>query len=452
MNHWSQDAVFYHIYPLGLCGAPRRNDFSEQPTPRLAELHAWIGHMRELGANALYLGPLFESTAHGYDTADYYHVDRRLGDSQTLADLSAALHAAGIRLILDGVFNHVGRDFWAFRDLRANGEGSPYRDWFVGVDFSRRSPCDDSFSYAGWNSNYDLVKLNLGNPAVREHLFGAVRMWFEQFGIDGLRLDVAEEIDPSFLRELAALCKGIRPDAWLMGEQVHGDYRSLTDGAHLDSATNYELYKGLYSSLNDANYFEVAYALKRQFGPGGIYRSLPLYNFADNHDVARVASLLRNPRHLYPLYALLLTAPGVPSIYYGSEWGIGGVKAKDDWPLRPRLSLPEAAQSAPQPELSAAISRLTALRHATPALRQGDYTQLHVAAEQIAFARRLGEQIAIVALNASSAPSRLDLPVDLPDGTRLADALEPGREAVVRGGRISLEVPTCWARVLVHAL
>jgi glycosidase len=449
MNHWSQDALFYHIYPLGLCGAPQVNDFSSPPTPRLAEIQGWIGHMRELGANALYLGPLFESGAHGYDTADYYTVDRRLGDNRTLAELAAALHAAGMRLILDGVFNHVGRGFWAFRDLQANGAGSPYRDWFVGVDFSRRSPYGDPFSYAGWAGNYDLVKLNLAHPAVRDHLFGAVREWFAQFNIDGLRLDVAEEIDPAFLRDLAGLCRSIRPDAWLMGEQVHGDYRKLTDGACLDSATNYEFYKGLYSSLNDTNYFEVAYALNRQFGPGGIYCGLSLYNFADNHDVARVASLLHEPRHLYPLYALLLTAPGVPSIYYGSEWGLGGVKGADDWPLRPRLTLAGAAQAAPQPELPATIARLAALRHATPALRRGDYTQLHVAHAQLAFARRLGQQLAVVAVNASAAPARLDLRLDLPDGAILADALGSGQEMSAQGGRVSVEVPACWAAVLV---
>lgn len=448
MTHWTQDAMFYHIYPLGLCGAPHRNDFSSPPTARLAELHGWIGHMRDLGVNALYLGPLFESTAHGYDTADFFTVDRRLGDNQTLADLSAALHAAGIRLILDGVFHHVGRDFWAFRDLQANGEASAFRDWFVGVDFARRSPYGDPFAYAGWNGNYDLVKLNLSHPDVRAHLLEAVRQWFAQFDIDGLRLDVAEQIDPSFLRELADHCRRIKPDAWLMGEQVHGDYRKLTDGASLDSATNYELYKGLYSSQNDRNYFEVAYALDRQFGPGGIYRDIALYSFADNHDVNRVASLLRDPAQLYPLYALLLTAPGAPSIYYGSEWGIGGTKGADDWPLRPRLTLPDAARSAPQPDLPAAIARLAALRQATPALRRGDYRQLHVAAEQVAFARRHGEQLTIVAVNGAAEPARLDLRVDLPDGARFEDGLCPGRTATVSGGRLVVEAPARWAAVL----
>ncbi|NJN19118.1 MAG: DUF3459 domain-containing protein [Oscillochloris sp.] len=448
MTHWACDAVFYHIYPLGLSGAPPQNDGTSAPTPRLAEIHDWIGHMRDLGVNALYLGPLFESSAHGYDTADFYRVDRRLGDDQTLADLAQALHQAGIRLILDGVFHHVGRDFWAFRDLQANGANSAYCDWFVDLDFNRRSPYDDAFSYAGWHGHYDLVKLNLSHPDLRAHLFDAVRMWFARYRIDGLRLDVAESIDPAFLRDLAALCRELRPDAWLLGEQIHGDYRRMTDQGKLDSATNYELYKGLYSSLNDGNYFEIAYALNRQFGAGGIYRNLPLFNFVDNHDVARVASVLTNPAHLYPLYVLLLTMPGVPAIYYGSEWGIGGVKQHDDWPLRPRLIPDQAAATAPQPDLAPVITHLAALRHELAALRHGDYTQLHVAAQQLAFARSHADQQVIVALNADQAPASLAIPVDLPAGTTLRDALNPGDSFVVQNGRLELSVPANWARVL----
>src|SRR5256885_1558196 len=172
---WAWDAVFYHIYPLGLGGAEPRNDWTSPPVPRLDQLRGWLDHLRGLGVNALYLGPLFESTAHGYDTADYYHVDRRLGSDETLAGLVTALHAHGIRVLLDGVFHHVGRDFWAFRDLREKRERSRYRDWFAGVDFGRRSPHGDPFAYEGWQGHFDLVKLNLRHPEVRDHLFGAVR-------------------------------------------------------------------------------------------------------------------------------------------------------------------------------------------------------------------------------------------------------------------------------------
>jgi cyclomaltodextrinase len=448
MSHWSYDAVFYQIYPLGLCGAPHTNDFSKASTPRLAQLHDWIPHMQSLGINALYLSPLFESSTHGYDTADFYHVDRRLGDRQTLIDLVQALHAAGIRLILDGVFHHVGRHFWAFRDLQTNGPASPYRDWFTGIDFGRRSPHGDPFSYADWDGHSELVKLNLANPDLRTHIFDAVRHWFADYGIDGLRLDVAEQLDPAFIHDLAQVCRECRPDAWLLGEQIHGDYRQLVNPTMLDSATNYEFYKGLYSSHNDRNYFEIAYSLNREFGPQGIYRGAPLYNFADNHDVNRVASTLHNPHHLTPLYALLFTVPGVPSIYYGSEWGLGGTKANDDWPLRPQLDPPPAGQAGSQPRLQAQITRLIQLRHQLTALRHGDYTQLHVDHEQLAFARHAAHQTVIVVVNAAATPARLDLRHNLHDGA-LHDALDPAYTTHMHNRQLSVEVPPYQARVLV---
>jgi glycosidase len=242
-------------------------------------------------------------------------VDRRLGTNQTLSGLVAGLHQEGMRVILDGVFNHVGRDFWAFRDVLERGEVSPYREWFSGLSFGKTSPLGDPFSYEGWNGHYNLVKLNLRNPAVREHLFGAVKAWMEEFGIDGLRLDAADHVEREFLMALARHCRGLRANFWLMGEVVHGDYRKWVNGEMLDSVTNYECYKGLYSSHVDRNYFEIAYALHRQFGENGLYRHFPLYAFADNHDVNRVASNLSNPMDLFPLYCLLLTMPGVPSIY-----------------------------------------------------------------------------------------------------------------------------------------
>jgi cyclomaltodextrinase / maltogenic alpha-amylase / neopullulanase len=451
MSSWAVDAVFYHIYPLGFCGAPERNDSRAAPEPRLEQLRAWIPHLSDLGVDGLYLGPLFESTAHGYDTADYYRVDRRLGSNAQLAELVAALHSSGIRVILDGVFHHVGRDFWAFRDLQAKGEGSAYRDWFVGIDFGQRSPHGDAFRYEGWRGHYDLVRLNLRNPAVREHLFGAVRTWTEEFGIDGLRLDVAEDIEADFLRELASFCRTLRPDFWLLGEAIHGDYRRLTGAATLGSVTNYELYKGLHSGHNDRNYFEIAHSLNRQFGDGGLYRGLPLYNFADNHDVNRIASTLRDPAHLYPLHVLLFTMPGVPSLYYGSEWGIPGVKARgDDRPLRPHLPDPLASADAPHPELAGVIARLARIRHRNPALRRGSYRQLHVASEQLAFAREHAGDCVVVAINASAAPAALEVNVPAPEGATFVDLLDPDVRLTVGGGRLRVgAVPSCWARILV---
>lgn len=446
MTHWAYDSVFYHIYPLGFCGAPRHNDFGAPVVRRLDYVREWIDHMGGLGVNALYLGPVFESTAHGYDTADYYRVDRRLGDNGTLAALVAALHARGIRVILDGVFNHVGRDFWAFRDLLQHGGHSAYRDWFH-VDFNGRSPYGDPFAYEGWNGFYELVKLNLRNPAVKEHLFDAVAAWRREFEIDGLRLDVADCLDADFMRDLSAFCKGgagMCSDFWLMGEVIHGDYRGWANPGMLDSVTNYECYKGLYSSLVDKNYFEIAYALNRQFSEGGLYCGLPLYNFVDNHDVNRVASNLAEPGHLYPLYCLLFTMPGVPSIYYGSEWGISARRNGCDAPLRPYIDLRHMPHAAPHPDLAPAIARLAGVRRASPALKYGRYRQVSVDHEQLAFMREHPEERIIVLLNAAEEP--VPFTRNLPGGVWV-DLLNSGERFTI-DGQARIDVPPRWARIL----
>lgn len=450
MAHWAFDSIFYHIYPLGFCGAPARNDFCSPANPRLEHLYNWMDHLLALGINALYLGPLFESSAHGYDTVDYYHVDRRLGNNETLTKLVSALHQKGIRVILDGVFNHVGRNFWAFHDVQTYGERSAYCGWFQGLRFGTRSPYNDPFTYEGWNGHHSLVKLNLHNPAVREHLFQAVATWMREFGIDGLRLDAADCIAPDFLKALAAFCKGIRPDFWLMGEVVHGDYRRWANPDTLDSVTNYECYKGLYSSLNNKNYYEIAYALERQFGKNGLYGQLPLYAFADNHDVNRAASELKNSAHLYPLYGLLFTMPGVPSIYYGSEWGIKGKRNNGtDAPLRPYLNLGDVTQNSPQPQLADLIARLAKIRLAAQALRYGDYSQLVVCHEQLAFARQAPEECIIVALNAAAKAIPFEVDVPTRSGSRLVDLLNEGDSFEIQAGRAKLDaVPPCWMRIM----
>ena len=229
----------------------------------------------ELGVNALYLGPLFKSTAHGYDTADYYQVDRRLGDTAALAHLSGELHQSGMRLMLDGVFNHVGRDFWAFRDVQQNGENSPYRDWFPGLRFDGRSPYGDPFTYEGWNGHYDLVQVQPAQPGCAR---APVRGGPDLGGANSTSTACAWTRPTAWIwiscGTCASFCRGLRPDFWLMGEVVHGDYRSWANPQMLDSVTNYECYKGLYSSLAEKNYFEIAYALNRQFGEGG---HLPRY-------------------------------------------------------------------------------------------------------------------------------------------------------------------------------
>ncbi len=448
MNTWAQDAVFYHIYPLGLCAAPEHNDFSRAPDERLNKLYGWMDHIAGLGANAVYLGPLFESSTHGYNTADYYQVDRRLGTNQTLKAVVQAFHQHGIRVVLDGVFNHVGRDFWAFRDVQIWKENSAYVGWFSNLRFDGQSSYGDPFTYEGWNGHYSLVKLNLEHPHVRAHLLDAARMWTREFDIDGLRLDAADAVSLDFQRTLGQACRELKPDFWMMGEIVLGDYRRWLHEGELDSTTNYEGYKSAYSSFNDGNMFEIAYALNREFGESGIYRGVGLYNFADNHDVNRIASTLKSPAHLYPLYVLLFSMPGVPSIYYGSEFGLTGMKTPhSDAPLRPSLELKGLLHSAPQPDLVETIQRLARLRREHSALRSGDYRQVHVSARQLAFLRQNQEEQLLVVINAEEQTATLSLNVPTSREGSAWDILN--HQAVeMRNGRLELQVPACWGQVI----
>jgi len=445
--NWIPSAIFYHIYPLGLCDAPSRNDHQSAPVERLNVLHTWLDHLQSLGVNAIYLGPVFEASSHGYDTADYYQVDRRLGTNNTLVRLSQALHERGIRLVLDAVFNHVGRNFWAFQDVQQHGANSAYVDWFHDLRFDGHSSYGDPFQYQGWNGHASLVKLNLTNPDVRAHLFDAVRGWVDYYHIDGLRLDAADCLDMDFLQHLARFTRGLKDDFWLMGEIIHGDYTRWANAETLHSTTNYEAFKGLYSSLNDGNYFEIAYTLNRQFGEGGLYRNLHLYNFADNHDVNRVASLINHPAHLFPLYTLLFTIPGVPSLYYGSEWAITGEKAGgDDSPMRPSLDLAMISASAPHPELMDHISTLTTIRNKSAALQFGSYRQLDVRSEQFAFLRENDPSSILVALNASTQSAEFDL--SLPGGVKKSYDLLHQEEITIRESRITFSVPPFRGRII----
>lgn len=426
MTTINQNSIFYHIYPLGACAAPHYNDFQSEPQPRLRQILGWLDHIQSLGANALYLGPVFESGSHGYDTADYFHVDRRLGTRADLAELSRELHSRGMRLVLDGVFNHVGRNFWAFRDLQANGQNSPYKNWFADLRFDQRSPHGDPFSYAAWNGHFDLVKLNLSEPAAQQHLFDAIRMWKDEFQIDGIRLDAADALSFDFLRELRAFANQLDPDLWLMGEVIHGDYRQWANPDRLHATTNYELYKSLFSSFNDSNFFELAYSLNREFGTQGIYRDLPtLYNFADNHDVSRIASQLHDKQHLHLLYFLLFTMPGIPSIYYGSEFGFEGMKQSDDWNLRPSFDLPQLQNQAHPNDLRGWIGHLAWLRQSQPALRFGGYEQVLVSSRQFAFSRETGDDYVVVAVNSASEPAELTLPLRGKANWLFVDLLNP---------------------------
>ena len=290
----------------------------------------------------LFRSPVFESDTHGYDTRDYRKIDCRLGTNEDFAGVCRTLHSHGIKVVLDGVFNHVGRGFWAFRDVQEKRWDSPYKDWFH-ISFDGNSNYNDGFWYEGWEGHFELVKLNLRNPAVVDYLLDTVKFWVEEFGIDGLRLDVAYCLDKDFLRRLRSFCDGLKPEFFLLGETLHGDYNQWVNDEMLHSCTNYECYKGLYSSFNSMNLFEIVHSLKRQFGPEQwtLYKGRHLLSFADNHDVTRVASILQNPEHLPLLYGVLFGMPGIPCLYYGSEWGVKGDKSQGDDALRPCFDGPE---------------------------------------------------------------------------------------------------------------
>lgn len=394
---WAFDSVFYQIYPIGFCGAPRSND--GVTVPRIRKVADWAEHIARLGCNAVYFSPIFESDNHGYDTRDYRRVDCRLGTNADFADVCRTLHEHGIKVVLDGVFNHVGRGFWAFKDVQEKKWDSPYKDWFH-ISFEGNSNYNDGFWYEGWEGHFELVKLNLRNPAVVHHIFDCIRLWKDEFGIDGLRLDVAYCLDKDFIRQLRAFCDSFGSDFFLVGELLHGDYNQFVGDNMLHSCTNYECYKGLYSSMNSYNLFEITHSLLRQFGPENwtLYRGKHLLSFVDNHDVTRVASILQNRRHLPLIYALLFGMPGIPCIYYGSEWGAEGTKQQGDDALRPSFDAPEWN------ELTDAIAAMAKAHRESRALCCGDFKQLVLTNKQCIWERCADGERVLIAVNIDDQP------------------------------------------------
>ena len=395
---WAYESVFYQIYPIGFCGAPRVNDGAT--VPRIRKVSDWAEHIASLGCNAVYFSPIFESDSHGYDTRDFRKVDCRLGTNEDFAAVCKTLHEHDIKVVLDGVFNHVGRGFWAFKDVQEKKWDSPYKDWFH-ISFDGNSNYNDGFWYEGWEGHFELVKLNLQNPAVVDYLLECVKFWINTFDIDGLRLDVAYSLDHNFMRRLRSYTQELKPDFALIGEVLFGDYNIIVNDEMLHSCTNYECYKGLYSSFNSMNLFEIAHSLHRQFGadPWCIYRGKHLMTFADNHDVTRLASILTNKAHIPLAYGLLLGMPGVPCLYYGSEWAEPGEKAPDnDYALRPCFDAPKPN------DLTSFIKKLIQIREHSDALCNGSYRNVVIQNHQLIFERCTENTRVLVAINAADYP------------------------------------------------
>lgn len=432
---WYNEAIFYHIYPLGLTGSPKENDYGT-PVHRLNTLLPWIDHIREIGCTALYIGPLFESVGHGYETTDYKKLDSRLGTNEDLTNFVKACHDKGIRVIFDGVFNHTGRDFFAFRDIQKNREHSPYVNWYCNVNFGGNTEYNDGFSYENWGGYNLLVKLNQRNPEVQNYICDVIRFWVSEFDIDGIRLDAADVLDFDFMRILRHTADEVKKDFWLMGEVIHGDYSRWVNGQTLHSVTNYALHKALYSGHNDHNYFEIAHTVKYLQNMG----DLDLYNFVDNHDVERIYTKLQNKAHFAPVHVLLYTLPGVPSIYYGSEFGIDGKKEKfSDASLRPALNLDDYADSTTKNPCTALIAALGKVRQGTPALSYGSYAELALTNRQFAFARDLDGMRVIVTVNNDDSDAEMNLPTG--SAPEYVGALT-GQKVSAQGGRIRVRVAT----------
>ncbi len=395
---WAYEGIFYQIYPIGFCGAPTAND--GKTISRILKLKDWSSYLESLGISSILLNPIFESDNHGYDTRDYKKIDCRLGTNEDFTEVCKDLHAHNVKIVLDGVFNHVGRGFWAFKDVQEKKWDSPYKDWFC-INFDGNSCYNDGFWYEGWEGHFELVKLNLANPAVVDYLLECVKGWIDEFDIDGLRLDVAYCLDRNFMKRLRSFCQELKPDFALIGEVLFGDYNQIVNDEMLHSCTNYECYKGIYSSFNSMNMFEIAHSLNRQYGPEQwcIYRGKHLMSFVDNHDVTRIASILTNKNHLPLTYGLLLGMPGVPCIYYGSEWGEEGVKApNNDYALRPCFEEPKPN------ELTEEIKKMIHVRTGSNALCHGSYRNVVLTNHQLIFERRTDDERMLVAINASDAP------------------------------------------------
>ncbi len=392
---WAYESVFYQIYPLGFCGAPFENDGVLES--RIQKVNEWIPHMKQLGINAVYFSPVFESDTHGYNTRDYHKIDCRLGTNEDFAQVCQNLHENGIKVVLDGVFNHVGRGFWAFQDVLQKRWDSPYKDWFH-ISFDGNSNYNDGLWYEGWEGNYDLVKLNLRHEDVISHIFDSIKGWVEEFDIDGLRLDVAYCLDKDFLRRLRGFCNGLKPDFFLLGETLHGDYNQWMNDDMLHSVTNYECYKGLFSSFNSMNMFEIVHSLLRQFGPENwtLYRGKHMLSFVDNHDVTRIASILTNEKHLPLIYALCFGMPGIPCVYYGSEWGAKAHKSEGDPALRACFAEPEWN------ELCDFIHALAEAKKESEALNYGAFRSVVLTNKQCIFERKSENERVLVAINADS--------------------------------------------------
>ena len=421
---WVEHAIWWQVYPLGFVGAFPAPQSSEPPEPgehRLRRLVGWFDHAIELGASGIALGPVFASRTHGYDTTDHYRIDPRLGDDADFDHLIAEARGRGLRVLLDGVFNHVGLDFPRYREASHSDAAAR---WFRGRP-GRLPPPFETFE-----GHSELVTLNHDNPEVVDYTVDVMSHWLRR-GADGWRLDAAYAVPQSFWASVVPRVRERHPDAWFVGELIHGDYAAVVEGAGFDSATQYELWKAIWSSLNDGNFFELDWALQRH---NEFLASFAPLTFIGNHDVTRIASRLERPEHLAHALVILLTVGGVPSVYAGDELGFRGVKEErygGDDSVRPEFGSPPMRLDEASAEVWALHQYLVGLRRRHPWLHAASTGALRLGNRHYVYQTRRGDDSLVVALNADDEPMHLELgELGIAQAHVLAGSAAPPQEVV----------------------
>ncbi len=481
---WAKDAVFYQIFPDRFARSERvakpDNLLSWHSPPTEQGYHGGdllgiaehLDHLVDLGINAIYLTPIFQSASnHRYHTHDYYQVDPLLGGNEALRELVDRCHTRGLRILLDGVFNHASRGFYRFNDILENGPHSPWLNWFH-IDgwpvaaYDGHKPAN----YRGWVGNRALPKFNTDNPQVREYLIGVGEHWIGEYGIDGWRLDVPDQITtPGFWEEFRCRVRAINPEAYLVGEIWHAVPEWLC-GDRFDATMNY-LFAAAAIAFTAGDRVSATLAAGRSYHPypgidapefgRRIEQLLATYdwettqvqfNLLDSHDAPRVLSLARGDKATLRLATLLqMTFPGTPSVYYGDEIALAGTK-RYDRPYRDqdaRRPFPWHDESLWDREMLDYFRRAIALRHAHPALRSGQFHQLYAQSRQYAFVRRLQTETLLVVVNAADDAANLSIPLQkqFNEGVTLRPVFGDLEPHVVRQGRVTIKVPARWGAV-----
>ncbi len=403
---WTHHAIWWQVYPLGFVGAEKTATVEPAAPHRLLELVPWLDYVVALGASGLALGPIFASETHGYDTTDYFRIDPRLGSAEDFDVLVAEAHGRGLRILLDGVFNHTGRTFGQFQDVLAHGPDAAAASWFT-LDWPADAPPDVEPGYRDFEGHHHLVALNHEEPAVADFVVEVMDFWLQR-GADGWRLDAAYAVPPSFWADVTARVRSSHPQAYFVGEYIHGDYALDVSTGGLDSATQYELWKAIWSSLNDANFFELAAALERHNALLGTFAPL---TFIGNHDVTRIASRLTDPGLVAHAAAVLFTVGGTPSIYYGDEQGYRGVKEDrlgGDDDVRPLFPPTPADLSAVGHPVFAVHQALIGVRRRNPWLHRATTEVVQLSNEVLVYrSSAAGQGFLVVALSLSGDEQRV---------------------------------------------